>query len=98
MTEYICFFILLFFAIFGFCEMIHFIRLKFIFPKRKMNTELIIHLENEIAEKQLMFAGEQYLWLGNKYADTIVAENTKLDFNTYMRCKRIADKYNIIFN
>lgn len=63
-----------------------------------MNTKLIIYLENETAEKQLMFAGEQYLWLGNKYADTVIADNTRLDFGTYMRCKKIAEKYNIIFN
>ncbi len=97
MIEYICFFIILFFAIFGFCEAIHFLRLKFIFPKRKMNSQLIIHLENETAEKQLTFAGEQYLWLGNKFADSVLADNSKLDFNTYLRCKKIAEKYNIIF-
>lgn len=97
MAKYICFFIMLLFALFGLCEAMHILWLKFIFPKQKMNSQLIIHLDNKTAEKQLLFAGEQYLWLGNKYADSILADNSNLEFNTYIRCREIAEKYNIIF-
>lgn len=97
MTEYICFFILLIFAIFGFCEAAHLFKILVLFPKRRMNSQLIIHLDNENAEKQLVFAGEQYLWLGNKLADSVVADASQLDMDTYLRCKAIAKKYNIRF-
>ena len=98
MIKYICFFALLLFSIFGFCEMIHLIKLKIIFPKRKMNSQLVIFLDNNTAEQQLIFAGEQFRWLGSKFADSIFANNSNLDFETYLRCKEIAEKYNIIFN
>ena len=98
MIEIIAFFIILVFAVFGLCETVHLIKLKFIFPKRKMNSKLVIILDDETAEKQLIFAGEQYLWLGDKFADSIYADNSKLSFETYLRCKEIARKYNIIFD
>lgn len=97
MFEFIGFFILLMFALFGFCEAAHFFKLIFLFPKRRMNSQLVIKLENETAEKQLTFAGEQYLWLGNKFADSVVADTSQLDTVTYLRCKEIARKYNILF-
>lgn len=97
MFEHICFFILLIFAIFGFCEASHLLKLLILFPKRNMNSQLVIRLKNETAEKQLIFAGEQYLWLGNKFADSILADNSSLDIPTYLRCKKIAQKYNIKF-
>lgn len=97
MIEYIVFFILLIFAIFGFCEAAHLLKIMILFPKRRMNSQLVIRLENETAEKQLIFAGEQYLWLGNKFADSVLADNSMLDESTYLRCKKISQKYNIIF-
>ena len=97
MFEYICFFVLLFFAIFGFCEAAHFLKICVMFPKRKLNTKLIVKLDNNNAEKQLTFVGEQFLWLGNKYADSVLADNSLLDYDTYLRCKEIAQKYNILF-
>ncbi len=98
MTEYICFFILLIFAVFGLCEAVHLLKLMLIFPKRRMNSQLIINLNNKTAEKQLIFAGEQYLWLGNKFADSIIANGKDLSFDTYLSCKKIAEKYNITLN
>ncbi len=62
-----------------------------------MNSKLIIKLDNKNAEKQLIFAGEQYLWLGNKFADLVIADNSELDYNTYLKCEPIAKKYNILF-
>ena len=97
MFEYICFFVVLIFAIFGFCEAAHFFKIIMLFPKRRMNSQLVITLDNENAEKQLVFAGEQYLWLGNKFADSVLADNSKLDNSTYLRCKPIAEKYNILY-
>jgi hypothetical protein len=95
--EYICFFFLLIFAIFGFCEAAHLLKILLLFPKRRMNSQLVIRLDNKNAEKQLIFAGEQYLWLGNKLADSVLAVNSNLDKATYLKCKEIAKKYNILF-
>lgn len=96
MSEYICFFILVIFALFGICEFAHLIKLLILFPKRRMNSQLIIKLDKNNAEKQLMFAISQYLWLGDKYADSILADASELDDDTYCRCKIIAEKYNIL--
>ena len=97
MIEFICFFILLVFALFGFCEAVHLLKIMLLFPKRRMESQLVIRLNNKNAEKQLIFAGEQYLWLGDKLADIVLADNSDLDTVTYSRCKEIAKKYNILF-
>ena len=92
---YIFFIILIFFALFGFCEFLHIVKLKIIYSKPKIHSCLLMQLENGIAEKQLLFACEQYRWYGNKFADLIVPICDKLDDETYARCKKIAEKYEV---
>ena len=98
MLKYICFFILIIFALFGLCEALHSLKLKLILGKGKINSKLVVFLENGTAEKQLTFVGEQYIWLGKKYADSVVADVSALDSDTYKRCKPIAEKYYISLN
>lgn len=91
------FLILLFFALFGFSEFLHILKLFLIFPKKKTNTKLIIYLHNQTAEQQLAYVGEQYFWHGNKFADIVIPVCEALDEETFERCKLIAGKYNIKF-
>ena len=93
----ILFLILLTFAVFGFSEFLHILRLKFIFPKRKMYSHLVINLQNSTAEKQLIYACEQMLWYGGNYADFIVPDVSALNEESYKNCKEIAQKYGINF-
>lgn len=83
------------FAIFGLTEFLHILKLFIIFPKRKMNSHLIINLQNNLAESQLTYVCEQYRWLGTQYAENIHLICDYIDDDTYFRCKQIADKYGI---
>ena len=89
------FLIMLIFAVFGFSEFLHILKLRIIFPKRKMYSHLVINLQNDIAERQLLFACEQYKWYRSDFADFILLSCENLDEETYIRCSEIAKKYNV---
>ncbi len=91
----IVFIILLIFAIFGFSEFLHILKGFLIFPKRKMCSHIVINLQNETAEKQLLYAIEKYTWFGSGYADFLVLNCENLSDEVYERCKKIAQKYDI---
>ncbi len=93
----ILFFVLLLFALFGFCEFLHILKLYIIFPKRKLYSHLVVNLQNDTAQKQLMYVCEQFLWYGKSYADFIVPFCDNLDDETFNKCKLIAQKYGIDF-
>lgn len=89
------FLIMLFFSLFGFSEFLHLIKLKVIFPKRKMCSQLMLILQNDTAEQQLTFACEQLNWYGDKFADMVFADCKNLDEITYIRCQEIANRYGV---
>ncbi len=91
----VLFLIMLFFALFGFSEFLHLIKLKIIFPKRKMYTYLFVNLKNSTAQQQLAFACEQFCWYGDKFAERLVISCKNLDDDTYLKCQEIAQKYNV---
>lgn len=95
--EYLLLFCVLLLSVFGLCEILHLIKLRFIFKKRKMHSTLFLILEKDTAKNQLCFAGEQYFWLGTKYAEKIVAIGNGLDDETATECKKIAEYYGISF-
>lgn len=90
-------FIFLVLFIFGLCEFLHWIYLIFIFPKRKMNSTMVVMLDKETAIRQIIFAGEQLRWLGDKYAERvlIVAENFSNEL--LFECEELSHKYNLKF-
>lgn len=88
--------VLLTFAIFGFGEFLHVIKLHIIFPKAKINSSLLIKLFDSTAEKQTLYACEQFCWFGSRFADSICFDCTDLSFEVYARCKKICEKYGII--
>ncbi len=91
------FFLILIFSLFGFCEALHLLKLFIIFPKRKMNSSLVIILSEETAINQITFAGEQLKWLGTKFADRVLAVSEDLNEETVKECKMLAEKYGIKF-
>ncbi len=91
----VLFFVILVFAVFGLSEFLHILKLFWIFPKRKLWAHLFVNLQNETAEKQVLFACEQYIWHGKNFADFIVLNADNLNTENYEKCKNIADKYGI---
>lgn len=93
--EIFCLLGLLCFAIFGFSEFLHILKLHIVFPKAKINSVLVVKLFNVTAENQALYACEQYRWYGKRFADTITFDCTKLSVDVYKRCQKICEKYGI---
>ncbi len=81
------------FAVFGLSEFLHILKLFWLFPKRKLWAHLVVNLQNETAERQMVYVCEQYLWHGENFADFIVFNADNLNIENYERCKNIAQKY-----
>ncbi len=83
------------FAVFGFSEFLHILKLGLVFPNPKLYSHIVVNLQNETAEKQILYVWEQYLWHRNSYADFIIFNASALDEENYSRAKEIAEKYGI---
>ena len=84
-------FVFLALFIFGLCEFLHLLYLFMIFPKRKMGTTLVVMLDETNAIKQIIFAGEQLRWLGDKYADRVIAVAENLSEEVIERISVLED-------
>lgn len=84
-------------VILGLSEVIRMLRLYIYLPKKKALSYLVISLSPNDAESQLRFVGEQYLWQGKRLADNVIAVNDMLEGDLKENCRKIAQKYNIIF-
>lgn len=93
--EYICFVLILIFAVFGFSEFLHILKLYIVFPKAKIHSQLVVRLKNDTAEKQTLHTCEQFCWYGKRFADSVTFECEELDSEVYERCKKIGIKYGI---
>lgn len=89
------FLVFLVFSVFGLCEFLHLLHGILIFPKRKMNSTLVIMLDEQNAEKQIAFAGEQLKWLGGKYAERVIAVAQNLSDDALQECAELSLKYHI---
>ncbi len=88
--KFLLFFIVLVFALLGLSEFLHILKLKTILPKGNPNVRVVVTLSEETAIKQLEFVCEQYLWLGVKYADEIIALAYDLSDETCFECEKFA--------
>lgn len=88
-------FLCIIFSILGLCEALHNIKLLLIFPKRRMKLSSVVILNEKTAVQQMLFVGEQYKWLGTKFADRVIAVCENFSSDTVEECKTIADKYDI---
>ncbi len=95
LMELFCLLSLLAFAVFGFSEFLHIIRLYIVFPKAKINSCLVIKLRDANAEKQALYACEQFRWYGRRFADSISFDCDSLSKDVYNRCQKICEKYGI---
>ena len=93
----IIFLIILVFAVFGFSEFLHLLKLRLIFPRRRLCAHFVINLQNDTAEKQLLYVCEQYKWHGKSFADFIVPFCDNLDDDTFERTREIAQEHGIKF-
>lgn len=81
----------------GLCEFLHFLKLILIFPKRKMHSTMVVMLKEDTAIKQTVFVGEQFKWLGDKFADRVIVVAEDLSCEAVAECKEQAEKYNLKF-
>ncbi len=93
--EFLIVFIFVLFAIFGLSEFLHIIKLRIIFPKARVDSQLVIKLKNDIAEKQTLYICEQFCWYGKKFADSLRFNCEDIDEEVYERCRCITKKYGI---
>lgn len=91
----IVFIVALAFTSLGLAEFIHITKLRFNRPQTKAVTYSVVFLNGEEPEQQLFYAAEQKLWMGDTYADFIVAVNTGLSEKEDTACRFIADKCGI---
>lgn len=89
--------LVLIFSVLGLCEFLHLLKCFLLFPKRKMNSTLVVMLKEETAVNQTVFAGEQYKWLGSKLADRVLIVASGLKTETVEECERLAARYNLKF-
>lgn len=94
MLKYILTAACIIFALFGLSEFLHLLKLKFISGK-KAATYSVLLLSNNLPDRQIVYAGEQRVWLGKAYADHIIVVNTGLDETDDIACRTAADKYGI---
>lgn len=88
-------FVVLVFAIFGLGEFLHNLKLMLIFPKRKMQSSMVVILNEKTALQQIQFVGEQYKWLGTKFADRVIVVCENFSADLVEECKNISNKYDI---
>lgn len=91
------FLVVLIFFILGLCEFLHLLKCFLVFPKRKMHSTLVVMLKEDTAISQIVFAGEQYKWLGSKLADRVIIVASGLRYETLTECEKLAMRYNFKF-
>ena len=93
--KFLLFFVCILLAIFGLCEILHNFKLWLIFPKRDINSTLVVFLNEQTATEQMVFVGEQFLWLGQKFANRVIAVAENFSDQTLSDCHKLAVKYGI---
>ena len=83
-------------AVSGLCELIHFFTLLVTSTGKPNKTFMVIMLKKGTAFEQLRFVRLQKRWLGDKYAEKIVAICPQTDENEYNSCKMLCDMNDIL--
>ena len=91
----VAFLIILIFAVFGFSEFLHIVKMAILFPRKKNASRIVVQLQNDIAEKQMLYVCEQYKWYGKSYADSIILNTQNLDEENLQKCRILAKKYDV---
>jgi len=83
-------------AVFGLSELLHTIRLAFIFKEKKSKLLSIVFLKPGSAMSQLCFAAEQHNWLGGDFADYVLAVTDNISDDELSECKELAQKRGLV--
>lgn len=83
-------------AVFGLSELLHTVRLAFIFKKKEVKLLSVVFLKPESAVAQLCFAAEQRKWHGGDFAEYVVAVTDDITDEELIECKEIARKDGIL--
>lgn len=94
----VAFLIVLVFAVFGFSEFLHIVKSFLYFRKTETGITLLVDLKEEIAEKQVMYVCENYVWYGKRQADRIVFKTDSISAQTSDNCREIVLKYGMKFD
>ncbi len=94
--ELLIYLIFIVFSIFGLSEFLHILKLFIIYPKAKINSCLVIKLNDATAEKQTEYTCEQFCWYGKRFADSLKFDCEDLSLECYEKCRKITERYGII--
>ena len=97
MVEIVLKLLVLFPAVLGVGEIIHFVKMKILSPKVKPKNYWLIVLNKGIAEEQLKYAILKYAWQNNDYGNLIVITKN-ISGSELENCRELAQKYGIEFN
>ena len=97
MFELLAVLVVTFLAVWGLGELLHSVKLKFLRPKKKEKTILVVLLKEPEAIYQLNHTVAKFRWLGSNYADHIILSGNDLSDKTICACKNIAEN-NIDFS
>ena len=86
---------LLFFAIFGICELIYFIKMLIVYPGFRVNNYVLIKLKKTYSIKQLNYIWQKMKWYGDAYALGIIALTDLLDDDEIYECSQFIINKNI---
>ncbi len=78
----------------GLAEIIHWLKLLILSPKKKVPSYVVLYLTESSPREQISFAAEKYSYYGDR---NIIAVNTFVREEDFEECKAIADKNDIIF-
>ncbi len=89
------FLFILFLSVIGLVDLMHSLQLALLNVKNSKCKVVCCLLCDENAEMNLRYVIEQQKWLGQRYADRIVAVNYLSDTHLAERCKKIAEGFDI---
>ena len=81
------------FSMLGLAEFLHGLKTKILSSGKRGVTYAVLFLTGDNPEGQIAFVAEQRIWLGNGYADHIIAVNSGLSASDDRLCRETADKY-----
>jgi hypothetical protein len=79
----------------GICEIIHSVCVFAAAPKKRYNSFFVIGLKKEKFMSQLALAKEQRRWMGDMFAEEIIAYYSDLSDDELSACRRYAKENNI---
>ncbi len=84
-------------AMLGLAEILHFVKLYILKPKKAMISYKVVILTNDTAVENMRYAIEQYLWQAGRNGSSLIFVNSLLNKEIFFACKEIAERYDVGF-